>query len=60
MPTLNLPDLEAVYDLLAEAVDRAGAADTERFLAKLTLLLAHELGRRQRFAELVEIALQDL
>jgi putative Ca2+/H+ antiporter (TMEM165/GDT1 family) len=57
---LSLPDLEETYDLLAEAVDRAPAAQRELMLAKLALLLAHELGDRARVAALVEAALADL
>lgn len=57
--TLPLPDLEQVYDELAEAVDRAGDR-RERFLAKLALLLAHELGDRERVAALIASAEADL
>ena len=57
--TLPLPDLERVYDELAEAVDRAGD-HRERFLAKLALLLAHELGDRERVAALIAVAQADL
>ncbi|MBK9361142.1 MAG: DUF2783 domain-containing protein [Rubrivivax sp.] len=57
--TLPLPDLERVYDELAEAVDRAGD-HRERFLAKLALLLAHELGDRERVVALIAVAQADL
>ena len=57
--TLPLPDLEQVYDELAEAVDRAGD-HRERFLAKLALLLAHELGDRERVTALIAVAQADL
>ena len=57
--TLTLPDLEQVYDDLAEAADRAGDR-RELFLAKLALLLAHELGDRSRVAALIDTALADL
>jgi len=56
---LPLPDLEAVYDDLAEAVDRAGDR-RELFLAKLALLLAHELGDRGRISALIATAEADL
>lgn len=57
--TLTLPDLEQVYDDLAEAVDQAGDR-RELFLAKLALLLANELGDRDRVAALTRQALADL
>jgi hypothetical protein len=49
-----------VYDALAQAVDSAGEAATPRLLAKLALLLAHELGDRARFDQLLQAALSDL
>jgi hypothetical protein len=59
--TMSLPlaDLEQVYDELAEAVDRAGD-HRERFLAKLALLLADDLGDAQRVTAHIETALRDL
>lgn len=60
MPTLNTADLEQVYDTLAEAIDRAPEGQSERFLVKLALLLAREVGDRDRFEGLVEGALRDL
>ena len=57
--TLPLPDLEQVYDELAQAVDRAGER-SELFLAKLALLLAQELGDRGRLAALIVAAEADL
>lgn len=59
MNALSLPELEQVYDDIAEAVDRAGT-QSERMLAKLALLLANELGDRARVSALLEIAQQDL
>jgi hypothetical protein len=56
---LTLPDLEQVYDDLAEAADRAGDR-RELFLAKLALLLAHEVGDRHRVGALIGSALADL
>jgi len=58
-PALTLTDLEQVYDELAQAIDQAGD-HSERFLAKLALLLAHELGDRGRVAVHIEAALRDL
>lgn len=57
--SLPLPDLEQVYDDLASAVDRAGE-HSERFLAKLALLLAQELSDAQRVAAHIDTALRDL
>ena len=58
--SLSLPDLEQVYDLLAEAIDAAPADKTELLLVKLALLLAQDLGDRERFASLIQVALRDL
>lgn len=60
MPGLSLTDLEAVYDLLAEAIDRAPEGRSELMLTKLVLLLAQELGDRERVTTLVGQALADL
>ena len=57
---LTLPGLESVYDTLAEAIDLAPAALRELMLVKLVVLLAHDLGDAERFAELAHTALQDL
>ena len=57
---LGIAGLEAVYDRLAQAIDQAGDAQSERFLVKLALLQAQALGDAARFAQLVDIALQDL
>ena len=56
---LPLADLEQVFDDLATAVDRAGD-HSERFLAKLALLLAQELGDGPRVRGLIDTALADL
>ncbi|MFM2057406.1 MAG: hypothetical protein RLY71_1791 [Pseudomonadota bacterium] len=57
---LALPDLEQVYDLLADAIDQAGPARSELFLVKLNLLLAEALGERAVYADLLQRALRDL
>lgn len=57
---LALPDLEQVYDLLADAIDQAGPDKTELLLVKLSLLLAQALGDRARVAGLLQTALRDL
>lgn len=57
---LPLAGLEAVYDALAQAIDRAGPARSELFLVKLALLLAHDVGDAARVQALIEDALRDL
>ena len=59
-PTLSVPGLEAVYDALAEAIDRAGPERSELFLVKLALLNAQALGDPDRFKAQIEVALKDL
>jgi hypothetical protein len=56
---LPLADLEQVYDALADAIDHTGT-DSERFLAKLALLLAQELGDGARVRALIAVAAPDL
>jgi hypothetical protein len=55
----NASDLETLYDTLAITVDKAGAK-SELLLAKLALLLAHEINNPERVAALCEAALADL
>jgi hypothetical protein len=57
---LGNAELEAVYDLLSEAIDRAGEARRDLFLAKLALVLANLLGDTARVEAAVEAALRDL
>ena len=49
-------DVETVYDRLALTIDRVGPEKSELFLAKLALLLSHEIGDAARVAELIEAA----
>lgn len=58
--TLPFADLEAVYDDIAVAIDQAGAAHRELFLAKLALALSHFVGDRARVSEAIGIAMRDL
>lgn len=58
--SLPLPDLEQVYDLLADAIDQVPPQRSELLLVKLSLLLAQELGDRARFVELLQRAQADL
>ncbi|MCP5272772.1 MAG: DUF2783 domain-containing protein [Burkholderiaceae bacterium] len=57
---LTLPGLEATYDRLAEAIDAAGEAHSEKMLVKLVLLLAQDLGDADRVAALIATAQADL
>lgn len=52
-------DLEKVYDTLATSIDRADAK-RELFLAKLALMLAHELNDAKLIGSLCNAALKDL
>lgn len=58
--SLPFEDLERVYDLIAAAVDRAGPERESLLLAKLALLLAHEIGDYAAVAEAVAAAERDL
>lgn len=60
MTPMPFEDLEQVYEMLAEAIDRAGPEQEALFLAKLALTLAHRTGDLQAFRESVTIALDDL
>ncbi len=57
---LDIAGLEAVYDVLATAIDLAGPEKTELFLVKLALLNAQALGDADAFRQQVEAALLDL
>ena len=59
-PTLTIPELEQVYDQLAQAIDRAGPERSELLLVKLALLAAREIGEAPRFAALIAAAERDL
>lgn len=52
-------DLEMLYDTIATAIDNADAS-RELFLAKLALLLAHEVNDTARVSALCDAALKDL
>lgn len=41
---LREAEVEAIYDELAQAVDRVPAAEESAFLARVCLLLCHRLG----------------
>ena len=57
---LSIDGLEAAYDRLAEAIDRAGPEKSELFLVKLALLNANGLGQADVFPDHIETALRDL
>lgn len=57
---LSIPQLENVYDMLAEAIDQAGPQRSELFLTKLCLLLANQVGDDTAFKAQITTALSDL
>ena len=57
---LPVADMEAVWEGLAEAVDRAGPERDRLLLAKLALLFADALGDAPRVHALIQTALEDL
>lgn len=57
---LSLPDLEAFYDLLADAIDLVPPEKTELMLTKLALLMANEVADIEKLKVLLESARQDL
>jgi hypothetical protein len=50
-------ELEEVYELLADGIDRAGPRHETLFLARLAMLLAHRLGDLDSVRECRDIAL---
>jgi hypothetical protein len=58
MSTMSFDNLETAYELLATAIDKAGEAQEARFLTRLALLLAHELGEIEPFRRAVQAALE--
>jgi hypothetical protein len=57
---MSIVDIERVYDLIADEVDRAGPAKAELFLAKLCLALANLVGDGEKVANAVTAAARDL
>lgn len=51
---MEFDDLEAIYEVLAEAIDRVGPEGRALFLSKLALMLANELGDRKRVLDAIE------
>ncbi len=60
MSNMSFENLETAYALLANAIDAAGEENELRFFARLTLILAHELGDIERFQKAIEGALEDI
>lgn len=56
MNTISIPDLEKVYDLLAETLDSVSASKRELFLVKLALLSANQIQDGAVFQDLVHQA----
>jgi len=57
---LTTAELERVYDLMAQGVDKAGADQALLFLAKLSFALANMLGDGTAVERAIEAALRDL
>ena len=58
--TLSPEELEQAFEMIAQALDRAGPDREVQLLAKLALELAHRLGDLQAVAQALEIAARDL
>jgi hypothetical protein len=58
--TADFPQLEAVYERLAAAIDQAGEGKSEVFLAKVVLKLTHEFGETDRVLAAIDSCLADL
>jgi hypothetical protein len=57
---MGIAEIERVYDLIAEGVDRAGPGKSQLFLAKLSLALANLVGDSEAVANAVLAAGRDL
>jgi hypothetical protein len=57
---LSEADLERVYDLVAQAVDRAGPAREAAFLARLALALSAQLPAIEQVIEAIRAAEQEV
>jgi hypothetical protein len=57
---LTTAAIEETYDLIADAIDRAGEAKAKLFLAKLSLALANLVGDSAQVTQAVDAALRDL
>lgn len=59
MTALTFPELETLYDELAQALDTAGPAQSSVFLAKLVLRMAQEFGHAPRISALMAECLRE-
>lgn len=57
---MDASEIEALWEALAEAVDKVGPEQEALFLAKLALLLGREVGDLDRVRALLAVALRDL
>lgn len=57
---MNHQDLERTYESLAATIDTVGEANSELFLAKLVLLLAHHNGDADQVQTCIDDAAQSL
>jgi hypothetical protein len=56
MSTISIPDLEKVYDQLAESIDSISVEKRELFLVKLALLSANQIKDACVFTQLIQQA----
>lgn len=54
--TLDFPDLERVYELLAQTIDEVGRDKEALFLSKLCLILAREIPELSKIEAAVAVA----
>jgi thiamine pyrophosphokinase len=54
--TLEFVELEQVYDLLAQAIDKVGKDNEALFLGKLCITLAHRVGELDSVKDSIRIA----
>lgn len=59
-PAMNAEQFEQAYELIAQALDRAGPEKERLFLARLALALAHRMPDLALFQEAIRIAESDL
>jgi hypothetical protein len=57
---MNAAELEVVYEALAEMLDEIGQDKRDIFLAKLALLLTHEIGDAARARNCIEEAAMNI